>query len=87
VLRQQLRILQRTQTRPLRPTRWEKLTLAVVTVRLKEVAKTARHPWRQNLFLAIFAQRTEKVKVQRGYDSGPSSSPSCSDLRQMSGSL
>ena len=36
---------------------------------------------------AIFAQRSEKVKVPRGYDSGPSPSPSCSDRRQVSGLL
>jgi hypothetical protein len=51
VLRQQLRICQRTQTHPPHPTRWEKLTLAVLTAKLKEVAKRARHPWRQSLLL------------------------------------
>ncbi len=51
VLRQQLRILQRTQTHPPRPTRWEKLTLAVLTATLKDVAKKVRHPWRHSLLL------------------------------------
>ncbi len=36
---------------------------------------------------AISAQRPEKVKVHVGCDSGSSSSPSCRDLRQKSGSL
>ncbi len=36
--------------------------------------------------LAIFAQRTEKVKVPRGYGSGSSPSSSCKDRRQISGS-
>jgi hypothetical protein len=35
---------------------------------------------------AIFAQRTEKVKVPLGYDSGPSRSSFCNDRRQISGS-
>jgi len=33
------------------------------------------------IMMAILAQRTEKVKVGRGYDSGPSPSPSGSDRR------
>ncbi len=36
--------------------------------------------------VAISAQPLEKVKVRRGYASGPSSSSSCRDLRQKSGS-
>jgi hypothetical protein len=51
VLRQQLCILQRTQTQSLRPSRWENLTVAVLTARLRDVAKTARHPWRRSLLL------------------------------------
>jgi transposase InsO family protein len=51
VLRQQLRILQRTQLHPPRPSRWDKLTLAVLTTKLKDVAQKARHPWRQSLLL------------------------------------
>jgi hypothetical protein len=51
LLRQQLRILQRTQMHPPRPTRWEKLTLAVLTGKLKDVAKKARYPWRHSVLL------------------------------------
>jgi putative transposase len=51
VLRQQLRVLQRTQAHPPQPSRWEKLILAVLTAKLKKVAKRARHPWRQSVLL------------------------------------
>jgi transposase InsO family protein len=51
VLRQQLRVLQRTQAHPPRPSRWEKLTLAVLTAKLKAAAKGVGHPWHQSLVL------------------------------------
>jgi hypothetical protein len=51
VLRQQLRVLQRTQAHPPRPSRWEKLALAVLTAKLKEIAKQGRHPWRHSIVL------------------------------------
>src|SRR5690242_20190942 len=51
VLRQQLRVLQRTQAHPPHPSPWEKLALAVLTAKLKAVAKRARHPWRQSIML------------------------------------
>ncbi len=51
VLRQQLRILQRTQVHAPRPSRGEKLTLAVLTTKLKAVATGARCPWRPSLLL------------------------------------
>ena len=51
VLRQQLRVLQHTQGPARRPSRWEKLTLAVLTSKLKAVATRARCPWRPSLLL------------------------------------
>src|SRR5438270_142931 len=51
VLRQQVHILQRTQVHAPQPSRWEKLTLAVLTTKLKAVATGARCPWRPSLVL------------------------------------
>jgi len=51
VLRQQLRVVQRTQVPAPRPSRWEKLTLAVLTTKLKAVATRAKYPWRPSLLL------------------------------------
>src|SRR5262249_42195353 len=51
VLRQQLRVLQRTQAHPPQPSRWEKRALAVLTAKLKEVAQGVCSPWRQSLLL------------------------------------
>src|SRR5687768_13393387 len=42
LLRQQLRIVERKQTRPPRLSRWEKLSLAVLTARFKTVAAGGR---------------------------------------------
>jgi transposase InsO family protein len=51
VLRQQLRVLQRTQRHPPRPSRWEKLTLAVLTAKLKAIAAGGCCPWHPSLVL------------------------------------
>ncbi len=51
LLRQQLHVLQRTHTHPPRPSRWENLTLAVLTAKLQAMAKVVRHPWRHNVVL------------------------------------
>src|SRR5437870_46973 len=48
-LRQHLHLLQRTQP-AVRPTRGEKLLLAVIVTRLKRVATRAGRPWQHNLY-------------------------------------
>jgi putative transposase len=47
LLRQQLRIAERKQTRPLLLSRWEKLSLVVLTARLKTIAAGGRERLRQ----------------------------------------
>jgi putative transposase len=47
LLRQQLRIVERKQRRPYHLSRWEKLSLAVLTVRLKAVTAGGRERLRQ----------------------------------------
>src|SRR5438874_11385594 len=47
LLRQQLRIVERKQSRPRRLSRWEKLSLAVLTARLKAVTSGGRDRLRQ----------------------------------------
>ncbi len=61
---------------------------AVALAELREiaVADIATDGSNPRTLLAIFAQRTEKVKVPRGYDSGSSPSSSCNDRHQISGS-
>lgn len=51
LLRHQLRILERAQARRLRPSRWERLTLAVVVAALQRHARGARAAWRRSLVL------------------------------------
>jgi putative transposase len=51
LLRHQLRILHRTQARRVRPSRWEKLTLAVLVAMLRRHTHGARATWRQSLLL------------------------------------
>ena len=51
LLRQQLRILQRTRARPPRPTWWEKLPLAILAGRLAQGAWNSRARHRQSLLL------------------------------------
>jgi len=60
-----------------------------ITAALKTPAGTRdADRWdREEPILVKSAQPLEKVKVRGGYASGPSSSPSCRDLRQKSGSL
>jgi hypothetical protein len=48
LLRHQLRILHRTQARRVRPSRWEKLTLAVLAAKLRQHTQGARAAWRQS---------------------------------------
>jgi transposase InsO family protein len=52
LLRQQLRIVERKQTRPPRLSRWEKLSLAVLTARLKMVTAGGRERLRQVMRLS-----------------------------------
>ncbi len=52
-------------------------------VRLRSVNPARGH---DRSYMAIFAQRIEKVKVPRGYGPGSSPSSSCNDWRQISGS-
>src|SRR5215213_7160435 len=47
LLRQQLRIVERSQSRPRHLSRWEKLSLAVLTARLKAVTMGGRERLRQ----------------------------------------
>jgi transposase InsO family protein len=51
LLRRQLAILQRSQTRPVRPTRWEKLGLAVLASKLRSLPSAARSRVRGSLQL------------------------------------
>ncbi len=51
LLRYQLRTLHRTQKRRVRPSRWEKLNLAVVVAALRRHTCGARATWRQSLVL------------------------------------
>jgi hypothetical protein len=51
LLRHQLRILHRTQARRVRPSRWEKLTLAILAAKLRQHTQGARAGWRQSLVL------------------------------------
>src|SRR5690349_17067317 len=51
LLRQQLLLLQRQQTRPPRLSRWDRAVLAAVAHRLSSLARTARRPWQQSLLL------------------------------------
>ena len=56
VLRQQLAIMQRKQEKPVKPNRAEKMVLAVLTARLKEV--TQRHAGHLRGILRIFQPET-----------------------------
>jgi transposase InsO family protein len=51
LLRHQLRILHRTQAHRVRPSRWEKLTLAVLAAKLRQHTQSAHAAWRQSLVL------------------------------------
>jgi transposase InsO family protein len=51
LLRRQLAILRRSQTRPVRPTRWEKLGLAVLASKLRHLPTDARSRVRESLQL------------------------------------
>jgi hypothetical protein len=51
LLRQQLRLLQRQQTTPLRLSRWDRLLLAALVHKLSGLARRARYPWQQSLLL------------------------------------
>jgi putative transposase len=51
LLRQQLLVLQRQQTRPPRLSRWDRVVLATLAHRLRSVARTARRPWHQHRLL------------------------------------
>ena len=51
LLRHQLRISQRTPPHPQRPSRWEKLVLAVLAARLKELGRCAGSHWRRSALL------------------------------------
>lgn len=50
-LRQHLRILQRGQSRPVRPARWERGVLALCVSRLKALAGGTQRPWRHSVLL------------------------------------
>jgi transposase InsO family protein len=50
-LRQQLRILQRSQSRPVRPARGEQVVLALCVSKLKALAGGTPRPWRQCVLL------------------------------------
>src|SRR2546426_8911492 len=50
-LRQQLRILQRAQARPVRPARWEKAIVATCVRKLKAMTVGTPRPWRQSVLL------------------------------------
>ena len=51
VLRQQIRILERRVGKPLRPSRVEKLMLAVTTVHIKELAREGRKRLKDSILL------------------------------------
>lgn len=51
LLRQQLPLLQRQQTRPPRLSRWDRAVLAALAHRWSALACTARRPWHQSLLL------------------------------------
>src|SRR5579864_8552490 len=51
LLRQQLLLLQRQQTRPPRFSRWDRVVFATLAHRLHSLARTARRPWQQSLLL------------------------------------
>jgi putative transposase len=51
LLRQQVLLLQRQQTRPVRLSRWDRVVLAALAHRLSSIARTARRPWHQSLLL------------------------------------
>ena len=51
VLRHQLRVLQRRLPHPSRPSRWEKLTLAILAIKLRDLAPGLRTPWCQSILL------------------------------------
>ncbi len=51
VLRHQLRVLQRRLPHPPRPSRWEKLALAILAIRLRDLARGLRIPWTQSILL------------------------------------
>lgn len=77
LLRQQLRIVERKQTRPLRLSRWEKRSLAVLTARLKMVTAGGRERLRQvmRLFQPETVLKWHRELVRRKWTSAQTTKP------------